>query len=787
MADDTATLDDRSKGDTSVAATTTGTQGLPDLSMGLGPQLDIGKLIGPTGSLTQQTETYTNEMREGRRAEIYGADADMARVRRAFNEEGIGPNELQKWNADAEREKFMTKPVDAFGSLGSVFGILASAFTRQPMENALNASAAAMNAVHAGDEEVYKQSFNAWKENTALALKRQQLMHQKYTDAIELMKTNMALGQTKLQLAAAQYGDDVSLTYMRAGLNDKLFDTLEKRAKTAEELQKVSDSDMERQFANRVLENRNQQINQDYQQKREQIDQLPDSPEKTMMANALEGKRTGELIRAAADSHFLTKSLQSGDPKWHLLSEWALSNPEDAADPDKMHDAMVKFGLIYTPATSTATAAQLEKRNRGIALKYSTLKADPANKDKPDEELYYQAERETDQELALDKTTKAPAKLSDFQTRIAAYRKDNPDATEQQAIDAIDKESFKAKELAIKERLAGLKDSQFNTHEEFLERQAQLKYELAKTALEQKALPKSIKDRTIIEMADQYEAKALEAHPDVTGPERGKIHTDAVLQATRDYAANNKGQEPLDPQGVNLMVNQYYDTGRVPIGLSRSGPFVAAFWKRAAEVGVQKYGSAEAASEHLRAAQAEFEGQKAAERTAAQRLTSISIATQDAANLLGPMEKASDLVPRGQFPKVNEFKQFLAKESGDPNIRQFQASVTSFISAYTRALSPTGVPTDNARDRAFSLLSTADSPAAFKAVVKQLQTEMDAVLRAPVQVLVRLRQDYGNNWSDTQKKEAKKAADSFMNVRTKNGKTYYKWDDGSVHDEPEYK
>lgn len=139
--------------------------------------------------------------------------------------------QLKPWDAKQKTEEFRTDPIAAFGSLGSVLGILASAFTKAPMENALNASAAAMNAIHAGDKEAYERAHTAWTDNTSLALKRFGLEQEGYKTAIELMATNRQAGTERLRLEMAKYGWDQGLVMHEAGLDDKVFEAIAARDK----------------------------------------------------------------------------------------------------------------------------------------------------------------------------------------------------------------------------------------------------------------------------------------------------------------------------------------------------------------------------------------------------------------------------------------------------------------------------------------------------------------------------------------------------------------------------
>jgi hypothetical protein len=160
-------------------------------------------------------------------------ERDQRRVEQQYAATGIQPGEFKKWDAEAETKKHTTEPLQAFGSLGSVFGILASAFTHAPMENALNASAAAMNAIKAGDEQAHERAHTAWKENTDLAFKRHEMQRQSYQDAITLMNTNLQVGEAKLKMLASKYGDQQTLALLDAGLSKEVIDLQEKRADAA--------------------------------------------------------------------------------------------------------------------------------------------------------------------------------------------------------------------------------------------------------------------------------------------------------------------------------------------------------------------------------------------------------------------------------------------------------------------------------------------------------------------------------------------------------------------------
>ena len=161
-----------------------------------------------------------------------GALAQINKIGQAqIHATGVMAEKLKPWDEEAETAKHRTDPIVAFGSLGSVLGILASAFTHAPMENALNASASAMNAIRANDDKMYERAHTAWQDNMSLAVKRFNLEQTGYKDAVELMKTNMAAGSEKLKMEMMKYGWEQGLVLHEAGLDDKLFEAIEARGK----------------------------------------------------------------------------------------------------------------------------------------------------------------------------------------------------------------------------------------------------------------------------------------------------------------------------------------------------------------------------------------------------------------------------------------------------------------------------------------------------------------------------------------------------------------------------
>ncbi len=134
----------------------------------------------------------------------------------------------------------------------------------------------------------------------------------------------------------------------------------------------------------------------------------------------------------------------------------------------------------------------------------------------------------------------------------------------------------------------------------------------------------------------------------------------------------------------------------------------------------------------------------------------VAARVEEAKQFAGIAGQASVKVPRGQFVPVNRLLQYTDTQLSSPELAAFKAANVSLINAYAAAVGG-GVPTVHDKEAAEAMLSTAQSPEAYQAVVNQLITEMDAALAAPRNVMESMREhDVGHgapaegvvNWED---------------------------------------
>lgn len=178
-----------------------------------------GALAGEYGSYTHATSIL--DQTEQQRVE-----RDRGRMDQAFGMESAAASDPalnHPWNSDKERSERIKGPLENFGSVGTIFALAASAFTRTPMTSALNAAGAAMTAMHQSDEEGYKTAYEAWKANSDLAIKRFNIERNLYEDANKLVSTDLGLWRQKRAALAAQFDDRKRQIMLDAGMDAEVL------------------------------------------------------------------------------------------------------------------------------------------------------------------------------------------------------------------------------------------------------------------------------------------------------------------------------------------------------------------------------------------------------------------------------------------------------------------------------------------------------------------------------------------------------------------------------------
>lgn len=238
---------------------------------------------------------------------------------------------------------------------------------------------------------------------------------------------------------------------------------------------------------------------------------------------------------------------------------------------------------------------------------------------------------------------------------------------------------------------------------------------------------------------------------------------------------NGSGDTDLakDPETRRFMAEQYWagdnsvmqNLGRGAQGAKN----ITALRKEIVAVGKEKGKT----PKDLAAAQAEFQGMKAGERTLGTRTANIEMAAQEAKSLAELAIDASAKVPRTEYKSLNAVIQAAQKSTSSPELRAFVASNTSLINAYARAINPQGVGTVADKEHAREMLDTAFSKGDYSAAVNQLLKEIDAAQKSPRQVKDSMREGFTGKGDKGDYVELRTTAD---------GKTLGKKADGTIEE-----
>lgn len=136
---------------------------------------------------------------------------------------------------------------------------------------------------------------------------------------------------------------------------------------------------------------------------------------------------------------------------------------------------------------------------------------------------------------------------------------------------------------------------------------------------------------------------------------------------------------------------------------------------------------------------AEFQGEKAGQRTLGTKTANIEIAASEAYKMADLALDASEKLGRTGIKSLNAAQQAVQGGTASPELRRFVAANTSFVNTYARAISPQGVPTVEDKKHAYEMLNTAFTKGDYAATIDQLKKEMEAALASPGEVKEQMR------------------------------------------------
>lgn len=178
--------------------------------------------------------------------------AYAARQERMLAAEGATMEDLKPWDATKEMSKRETNLWEQFGSPGFVIAMLASTFTAMPMNSALNAGAAAMNAINQGKMDDYNKAFDAWKENSNLTIKRLDIEEHEFSQIDNLRSKNMESWRAAATALATRFNDQRMLAMLQNGYDSQALEARDALTKSRLELddatQRMKENEVRRQI-----------------------------------------------------------------------------------------------------------------------------------------------------------------------------------------------------------------------------------------------------------------------------------------------------------------------------------------------------------------------------------------------------------------------------------------------------------------------------------------------------------------------------------------------------------
>jgi len=248
----------------------------------------------------------------------------------------------------------------------------------------------------------------------------------------------------------------------------------------------------------------------------------------------------------------------------------------------------------------------------------------------------------------------------------------------------------------------------------------------------------------------------------VNQDERESRRVDERVRAAAASAAAPNADGMLSDETVAMMAEQYRagDTS-VMQNLGRGAQGSHNIVRLRSEIARQTKEAGQGGRD-LAAQNAEYFGTKAGQRSAGTRIANVEMASYEAESLIPLARDASAAVSRSGLLPFGKGQVMFNEQTNSPEMRQFAAANNALVNVYSRAISPSGVPTVADKEHAREMIATAMDDKSYQAVLNQMQKEITAARRAPQQVrrafndAVTGKGDHGTikDWKDLPKKTA---------------------------------
>jgi hypothetical protein len=160
---------------------------------------------------------------------------------------------------------------------------------------------------------------------------------------------------------------------------------------------------------------------------------------------------------------------------------------------------------------------------------------------------------------------------------------------------------------------------------------------------------------------------------------------------------------------------------------------------RAAAIATSGGVSAADAAGTVKTNKAELAGTTAGQRTIGTQQANISMASTELEKMIPIAESYVAKVNPTDYPIVNKFGNFIAQNTGDPNIVGLATALNSLVNVYARAINPKGMPTISDKDHAREIVEKAMASGQLSEAFKVMRKESGAAKEAGPEVKASMR------------------------------------------------
>ncbi len=269
-----------------------------------------------------------------------------------FHQEEVSVGDLKPWNQQTMAPP-QTSLWEKLGSPGFIFAMLGSSFSAMPMNTALAAGGAAINAINQGDMEAYNRAFDEWKVNSDLAIKRHAMEQAEFDDIMKLHDKRDASWRDKMVANATKYGDLSTLSLLNNGMDKEALDAREGRNKAMKEYADLAPAMLE----THALING---VHEEQKAGKDITTAFTDTVAKIQAA-----KYSGRYGRTAAGA--VQADIDKRNDQWDADNPNASVEERNAAHDKNASDVVAAHHPIEAKRAETASYAQTEKERHDKA------------------------------------------------------------------------------------------------------------------------------------------------------------------------------------------------------------------------------------------------------------------------------------------------------------------------------------------------------------------------------------------------------------------------------------